>query len=933
MRGVLFCSAAIAMAFAAPARAGDKVLTGSVPAWVTPAPPIDLTAVSRKSEAVPLLDQQVRIDGNTVTTFVDTATFVSSPEMLNKLGTLSVNWLPHRGDVTFHRIEIVRGGQTIDALQSGVGFTILRREAGLERLMVTGQLTAVKHIEGLQIGDVLHTTLSITERDSVLGEKIQGAIVLPPAPAQIRFGRARLVWRSDRAIAWKALMPGVSSTPKTVDPTWSELVVPLPAPKLPEMPKNIPSRFQPLPLLQFSSFPDWKSVAGVMAPLYSVQGTIAPDSDLAGRVDAIAKRSSDPIRRMADALRMVQEDVRYQLMALGQGNYVPQSPAETWTRRYGDCKAKTLLLLAVLDRLGIKAEPVLASSKRGDAVPQMLPSAMAFDHVFVRARAGDEDYWLDGTMTGSRLADIHDVPPYGHVLPLFSKDSALVDLPHRAHARADLDVSIDYDMTNGPHLPAPFRMALRYSGPYAATNRVEQSADYDEKLISFAESAAKNWVDTTTIGKPQAVYDPEAAQWLLTVEGVAYPDWTYQEGRYSFAWRPTLKIVYDAPRDRASWRTIPALIQAPWTANSRVTIKLPNGGKNVTFSRMEPHALIMPAVEWRRSSTINGGEIVEEIVSRESGAEIPGDKISTAAKSIAEAMDNTIRIELPAGYLHRWDDVARMRDRPAMAKVRALFDQRIAAKPDEPVGFADRAWLKERLFDWEGAEADYGKAIALDGTTARYLARASVRAQRGDHAGALKDAQAAHELEQGNNEARDRLAAELARTGQVDAALDLLPSDPDVNTDQGLSDLLQRVEVLELAGNHPDALELLDRALEKHSSSAPLRNARCWFQALNNGNLDVALADCNRAIELASNPAAYLDSRAMVHFRAGDLEKARSDYDAALASAPEQAASLFMSGVVLGRLGQKDKAGATERAARTISPDIDRFFNRYGIKP
>jgi hypothetical protein len=40
-----------------------------------------------------------------------------------------------------------------------------------------------------------------------------------------------------------------------------------------------------------------------------------------------------------------------------------------------------------------------------------------------------------------------------------------------------------------------------------------------------------------------------------------------------------------------------------------------------------------------------------------------------------------------------------------------------------------------------------------------------------------------------------------------------------------------------------------------------------------------------------------------------------------------------MSGVVLGRLGQKDKAGATERAARTISPDIDRFFNRYGIKP
>ena len=36
------------------------------------------------------------------------------------------------------------------------------------------------------------------------------------------------------------------------------------------------------------------------------------------------------------------------------------------TRRFGDCKAKTALLLAVLAELGIQAEPVLVDSQGGD---------------------------------------------------------------------------------------------------------------------------------------------------------------------------------------------------------------------------------------------------------------------------------------------------------------------------------------------------------------------------------------------------------------------------------------------------------------------------------------------------------------------------------------------------------------------------------------
>ncbi|MFZ8278353.1 transglutaminase domain-containing protein, partial [Staphylococcus aureus] len=82
---------------------------------------------------------------------------------------------------------------------------------------------------------------------------------------------------------------------------------------------------------------------------------------------------------------LVQDEIRYLFEGMNGGNYVPQKPADTWTRRYGDCKAKTLLLLALLRAMDIEAEPVAASMNLSGLVAQRLPSAGAFDHVLVRA--------------------------------------------------------------------------------------------------------------------------------------------------------------------------------------------------------------------------------------------------------------------------------------------------------------------------------------------------------------------------------------------------------------------------------------------------------------------------------------------------------------------------------------------------------------------
>src|SRR6185437_5165683 len=96
-------------------------------------------------------------------------------------------------------------------------------------------------------------------------------------------------------------------------------------------------------------------------------------------VAKIRARETDPKRRAAAALSLVQDRVRYFANGMNGGNYVPQSPDKTWALGYGDCKAKTLLLLAILHELGIDAEPVLASIGAGDLVEVRLPAPEAFN--------------------------------------------------------------------------------------------------------------------------------------------------------------------------------------------------------------------------------------------------------------------------------------------------------------------------------------------------------------------------------------------------------------------------------------------------------------------------------------------------------------------------------------------------------------------------
>ena len=250
------------------------------------------------------------------------------------------------------------------------------------------------------------------------------------------------------------------------------------------------------------------------------------------RVGAQRRGASERHAVDALALRLVQDEIRYLFKGMDGGNYIPQAPAQTWSLRYGDCKAKTLLLLALLRQLGIEAEAVAASSQFGDRMPQRLPSAGAFDHVLVRATIAGKSLWLDGTASGTRLADLDDTPPFRYVLPLRAGGSDLMPVPMHAPTRPIAEIAIDYDQRAGLGLPTPFEVRLTMRGQMAEMMHVGFTQMSKEQRDQAAQGLVGKAIGDAMLSDSSLDYDAETASATVTAKGIVGSPWSFDDSRF-----------------------------------------------------------------------------------------------------------------------------------------------------------------------------------------------------------------------------------------------------------------------------------------------------------------------------------------------------------------------------------------------------------------
>lgn len=914
------------------AHAGDKPLMQPMPDWVKPAPAPDTRNLTDDSPLLLVNDVQARLGDGGSWTYVERATRLATIQSVSQAGTIKIDWQPAHGDLIVHAVDILRDGQRIDALKGRV-FTVIQREAGLEKMMLDGQLTATLAVEGLRPGDVLDLRYSLTNRDPALaGNSSAGGPILSE-PTKIGFARTRFLWPSAAKVQWKAYPIG--ATPKESDAGgWHELVFAQPLPRQPDPAPGAPGRFARPPFAEASTFADWAGVSRVFAPLYRTEGLIPPGSPLAAEVARIAAAEKDPRRRVAAALALVQGKVRYLYRGMENGNLVPQAPAQTLALGYGDCKAKTLLLLALLHALGISAEPALANLSSGDLVSARLPSAAAFNHIFVLAKLGDETLWLDGTGTGTRLEDLGDVLPFHWVLPVRAEGAGLLAVPDRVPARFNSIATLDQDLRGGINLPAPVDAEVTLRGGMAILLRTVlgavPKAEQRKLLQGFMPIAANDVLLTDATIR----FDDAVGTATVKLRGVATQRWGYGDLRY----RTQLPIgrVPDLPdRARAIWKDVPVDTGDPMRTRTMLRLRLPEGGKDMALDGAATFDQSLPGGRRLSGKAALAGDVLTlETEHAQTGAEIAAADLPAARAALAEFRNRRISVRTAPRYPAPWHAVAAAKRAHLYDEVLARYASYIAERPDEAERYVVRARFLNMIFERRQALADFDKAIAIDAKPETLSQRAGVREALGDRAGAIEDLRSAQSLAPSNGAVLARLTMLLAETGKKDEALALL--DPRIEErGENLPEMLSaKATVLARAGDAEAALDAIDRAISDKPGNGRLLNNRCWLQGTLNVRLDAALKDCTRAIELSDQIAAMaLDSRALVYFRQNRLGEAAADLDAALEQRPNAAGTLYLRGVVKTRQGKASEAAADLADARLLDPQVDATYARYGIKP
>jgi hypothetical protein len=622
--------------------ASNEVRYAAAPNWTIPVPvPTDAVTPPGASVRIKYQDFQVYAGPNGSEYFTATRLSILKPEGL-AAGNIQLAWSSDAGDATMHFLRIIRDGKTINVLDAAK-FQVLRREEDLENAVLNGKLTAVLQVPGLQVGDDIEFAATVRHKDPTLGDHFSGVMQLTPGGTPGAF-RARVVWPQARRVNWRTSrdLPPVQEAARG---SVKEVVVELRDPSAAVGTRGAPDRFNIRRLVEFTDFDSWREVSARIWPLYDKAAVLPRGSPVRQEVARIAAATQDPQRRAEAALQLVESQIRYVYVGLDGGNLTPATVADTWTRRFGDCKAKTVLLLAMLRELGIEAEPVLVQTPGGDGLDERLPSPGQFDHVLVRARIAGTLHWLDGTRLGDiSLAGV-PVPNYRWVLPLRNGGADIEAIPPVSPVAPDLISVLEIDASGGFRERANVRAQTIIRGDEGYALQVQLSAmtpaDAERGLRSYWQQG-NNWIEVDTA---RWTFDEAGRVLRLLITGTAKLEWTGDEANGRDLNIPgagfTPPAEYRRPKDED--QSAPWVTEYPGYRCWATSIRLPPATARWLWDyRANPVDLKMGGLTYWRVSDMREG-VVRTVMSRRNDVpEISAEEARQVNDKVDKDFDNNI---------------------------------------------------------------------------------------------------------------------------------------------------------------------------------------------------------------------------------------------------------------------------------------------------
>ena len=917
---VAVCALALALSGEASASAADVPLYQPQPAWVRPIPLPDDVQPSGAAGEMLLDSVQDRLAPGDDESFMEQAVRINAPEGLSQADKLTLTWNPLTDTLAIHRARLLRGGRVIDLLANGRKFTVLRRETNLEAATIDGELTATLQPEGVQVGDIVDLAYTVTRREPALAGHSEGGGFVGHAGT---IGRlyVRTLWPAGKPFhSWKTddLPPLI---PVTRD-GWTEIAIDQRNAVSPEPPKGAFPADRLFGLLEVSDFKDWAEVSATAYPLYAKAATLAPGSALNAEIARIKTTNPDAKGRALAALQLVEGQTRYLYVGLDAGGYTPAAADQTWVRRYGDCKGKTVLLLALLKGLGVEAEPALVHTTLGDALDREQPEMSVFDHVMVHATIDGRDYWLDGTRMADEDLDILNTPNDHWALPVRPQGASLVALRPTDPVLPMVDTVLKIDARSGVDKPAQVReeIVMRQDAGWAMNLAVRQASHTDrDRALRQMLVSQYNWVAPD---KLDFAYDAKRMEARITLSGTGKVPFTASDGKLDGPrdWLVDASYIassIDLTRTTDYHRKAPYQVAYPLSARSLVQVELPEGGKAFEALNDDPVSQTVAGRVYTRTAVVNGGRFVMFASTHAVAPSFP------AAE--AEAANATLQ------RLASYPVSLRYTPPKASAAVGGSSAKATAAEDGSSADKAAAAYLRK---DYAAAEASFTAALAEAPSARLYYDRATARLALGAQVLARSDLDASLRLD-------PKHATSLYALGRLDLAHEDLKAAAQhfsaaLDASGRSAKMVWSVATAyQNTGHFAAAVPYYDQLMVSDPLPASrdlLLNQRCWTRAQWGRELDRALADCDEALRLRPGETSYLDSRGLVELRSGAFDKSIRDYSSALTERPHLSSSLYGRGLAEAKLGKTAQADADFAAALQASSKVEAEFAKWGVR-
>lgn len=467
-----------------------------------------------------------------------------------------------------HEADIIRDGETLDRVEDLVVSAGAAPTIDAETQQLSEVRTIIMRVPGVRAGDRVRVSYSLAGGHPLVDHG-QAAFAEPVGAA---FAHVRRSIRAPEGSQTAGIGQFTEAVRTTANGVTEHVFLDGPASPRPGFTDAPPWRVGDWAMV--STTPDWRTVSEWGSELFAPVRSDAVDAV----ADQIAAEHSGGEAQIAAALAFVQREVRYFAVLFGSGGYQPVHPDETLRLGEGECKAKSLLLVSILDALGFDAEVAFVNSGIGPMLAELPPSEAVFDHVIVTVVHEGRRYWLEpSTFEQSGTLQTLAQPDYGYAL-IADGDSTLQSMDI-ALEEPTLEVDTRLQISS-MQAGAIHRMAVRVtvSGPAADQARVIEAMAGRAQMLQHLRTVAAAGVAGWREASPVVVRDDPVAN-TVTAEF----DW---EIRLVEAARETDNLAtaifplhgamppFALPGEK---RAMPLALPFPHVARHEVRISLPKG--------------------------------------------------------------------------------------------------------------------------------------------------------------------------------------------------------------------------------------------------------------------------------------------------------------------------------------------------------------------